>query len=104
MAQQSARRDRENQRPTPYLEYATVIWTRSANSHAGQQLMAAVQAGQMAASDHASRQSRRFPLPTRGRPQMLHWWPMGVRKSQAQPIATAIRKGSGLSPSLEARP
>src|SRR5215211_4534209 len=35
MAQQSARRDRDNQAATPYLEYATLIWTRSANSHAG---------------------------------------------------------------------
>src|SRR5919107_280278 len=35
MAQQSARRDRDNQCATPYLEYATLIWTRSANSHAG---------------------------------------------------------------------
>src|ERR687885_2193109 len=35
MAQQSARRDRDTQAATPYLEYATLIWTRSANSHAG---------------------------------------------------------------------
>src|SRR6476469_8207578 len=41
MAQQSARRDRENQSATPYLEYAGLIWTRSANSHAGRRLMAA---------------------------------------------------------------
>src|SRR5512132_3894181 len=34
---------------------------------------------------------------------VLHWWPMGVRKSQAAPMATAIRKGSGCSPSLAAR-
>src|SRR4051812_45435383 len=34
---------------------------------------------------------------------VLHWWPMGVRKSQAQPIATAIRKGSGLRSSFVAR-
>src|SRR4051794_32791581 len=35
MAQQSARRDRDNQAATPYFEYAALIWTRSANSHAG---------------------------------------------------------------------
>src|SRR5215213_1841174 len=35
MAQQLARRDRDNQAATPYLEYAALIWTRSANSHAG---------------------------------------------------------------------
>jgi hypothetical protein len=53
MAQQSARRDRDNQAATPYLEYATLIWTRSANSHAGRLSMAAREAGQMAASDYA---------------------------------------------------
>src|SRR5215211_1920623 len=67
MAQQSARRDRDNQAATPYLEYAALIWTRSANSHAGRRSMAAREAGQMAASDYASRRSRRFPLPGRGR-------------------------------------
>src|SRR3954464_8521918 len=41
MAQQSARRDRDNQAATPYFEYATLIWTRSANSHAGRRSMAA---------------------------------------------------------------
>ena len=30
MAQQSATRDRDNQAATPYLEYAALIWTRSA--------------------------------------------------------------------------
>src|SRR3954452_11404161 len=53
MAQQSARRDRDNQAATPYFEYATLIWTRSANSHAGRRSMAAQEAGQMAASDYA---------------------------------------------------
>ena len=57
MAQQSARRDRDNQAATPYFEYATLIWTRSANSHAGRRPMAAREAGQMAASDYASRHS-----------------------------------------------
>ena len=41
MAQQSARRDRDNQAATSYFEYATLIWTRSANSHAGRRSMAA---------------------------------------------------------------
>src|SRR3954466_10968651 len=31
MAQRSLGRDRDNQCATPYLEYATLIWTRSAN-------------------------------------------------------------------------
>src|SRR4051812_28651358 len=35
MAQQSVRRDRENQIDPKYVEYASLIWTRSANSHAG---------------------------------------------------------------------
>jgi hypothetical protein len=48
-----------------------VIWTRPANTHAGQQqTIAASQAGQMAASDYAPPQSRSFPLPREGRPQM----------------------------------
>ena len=38
MAQQSARRDRENQAATPCFEHATLIWTRSANSHTGPRL------------------------------------------------------------------
>jgi len=67
MAQQSARRDRDNQAATPYFEYATLIWTRSANSHAGRRSRAAQEAGQMAASDYASRHSWCFPLPWRGR-------------------------------------
>src|SRR3954454_10400311 len=54
MAQQSARRDRDNQAATPYFEYATLIWTRSANSHAGRRSMTAQEAGQMAASKGAS--------------------------------------------------
>ena len=29
---------------------------------------------------------------------MLHWWPTGERKSQPDPVATAIRKGSGERP------
>jgi hypothetical protein len=70
MAQQSARRDRDNQAATPYFEYATLIWTRSANSHAGRRSMAAQEAGQMAASDYAQQRSRSFPLPGAGRPQM----------------------------------
>src|SRR5215208_1067919 len=66
MAQQSARRDRDNQAATPYLEYATVIWTRSANSHAGPRSMAAREAGQMAASDYASRRFLTFSLAQKG--------------------------------------
>src|SRR3954466_16221419 len=54
MAQQAARRDRDNQAATPYFEYATLIWTRSANSHAGRRSRAAQEAGQMAASDYAT--------------------------------------------------
>ena len=57
MAQRSRRRDRDNQAATPYFEYATLIWTRSANSHAGRRSMAAQEAGQMAASDYALRHS-----------------------------------------------
>ena len=34
---------------------------------------------------------------------VLHWWPIGVRKSQAAPTATAIRKASGRMPRLTAR-
>src|SRR5215203_7073132 len=66
MAQQSARRDRDNQAATPYLEYATLIWTRSANSHAGPRSMAAREAGQMAASDYASRRFLTFSLAQKG--------------------------------------
>src|SRR5690606_22486738 len=29
---------------------------------------------------------------------VLHWWPIGVRKSQAAPIATAIRNASAVYP------
>ena len=30
------------------------------------------------------------------------WWPIGVRKAQELPIATAISNGSGLTPILVA--
>jgi hypothetical protein len=66
MAQRSARRDRETQCATTYFEYAALIWTRSANSHAGQRLTAASKAGQMAASDYAPRRSRNPPCPEGG--------------------------------------
>lgn len=69
MAQQSARRDRDNQAATPYFEYATLIWTRSANSHAGRRSMAAQEAGQMAASDYVPI-SFKNRLHLAGRPQM----------------------------------
>jgi hypothetical protein len=46
-----------------------VIWYRSANSHTGQQLSAALQAGQMAASDHVSEPYENRLQPS-GRPQM----------------------------------
>ncbi len=35
---------------------------------------------------------------------MLFWWPMGVRKAQEAPTATAMRKGSGLTPMRAAMP
>jgi hypothetical protein len=54
MAQHLARWDRDNQGATTYLEYAILIWTRFANSHAGRQSGTAQEAGQMAASDYAS--------------------------------------------------
>ena len=73
MAQQSARRDRDNQAATPYLEYATVIWTRSANSHAGPRSMAAREAGQMAASDYASRRFLTFSLAQKGASTDVAW-------------------------------
>src|SRR3954449_11237767 len=66
MAQQSARRDQDNQAATPYFEYATLIWTHSANSHAGRRSMAAQEAGQMAASDYAPRIPDVFPCPEGG--------------------------------------
>jgi hypothetical protein len=73
MAQRSVRRDRENQYAPMCLEHAALMWTRSANSHTGQRRFAVdTKAGRMAASDHAPRQSRRFPLPGRGRPRMVH--------------------------------
>ena len=55
MAQQSARRGRENQGfPPCFQSTPRVIWTRSANSHTGQHRPGgAQQAGQMAASDYA---------------------------------------------------
>ena len=57
MAQRSVRRDRENQAATPYFKYATVMWTRSANSHTGpRRLAVAPEAGRMAASDHVPEQ------------------------------------------------
>ena len=34
---------------------------------------------------------------------VLHWWPIGVRKSQPAPMATAIRKASDLYPSVWAK-
>ena len=52
MAQQSARRGRKNQMYSSCLEHAFMIWFRSANSHTGPQLIAASEAGQMAASDY----------------------------------------------------
>src|SRR5215213_8650641 len=73
MAQQSARRDRDNQAATPYFEYATVIWTRSANSHAGPRSMAAREAGQMAASDYASRRFLTFSLAQKGASTDVAW-------------------------------
>src|SRR4051794_3561879 len=66
MAQQSARRDRDNQAATPYFEYATLIWTRSANSHAGRRSMTAQEAGQMAASDLRVTAFLMFSLALRG--------------------------------------
>jgi hypothetical protein len=57
MVQQSVKRGRENQVEPTYLEYAGLMWTRSANSHAGRRSVTAPEAGQMAASDYASRQS-----------------------------------------------
>ena len=62
-----------------------VIWTRPANFHTGQQqTIAASQAGQMAASDYAPPQSRRFPLPRGRRPQM------GSRHSHSRPRGRAF--------------
>src|SRR4051795_10970206 len=78
MAQQSARRDRDNQAATPYFEYATLIWTRSANSHAGRRSMAAQEAGQMAASDYASRHPDVFPCLEGGVHRCCTDWPVGV--------------------------
>ena len=52
MAQQSARRGRKNQMYSSRLQYAFMIWFRSANSHTGPQPIAASEAGQMAASDY----------------------------------------------------
>ena len=66
MAQQSARRDRDNQAATPYFEYAALIWTRSANSHAGRRSMAAQEAGQMAASDFSVTAFLMFSLALKG--------------------------------------
>ena len=54
MAQQSARRGWKNQCFPPCQEHALVMWIRSANSHTGQQLNAALQAGQIAASDYVA--------------------------------------------------
>ncbi len=54
MAQQSARRGRKNQTESVCFEHVNLMWFRSAYSHTGQQLAAALQAGQMAASDYVS--------------------------------------------------
>jgi hypothetical protein len=69
---QSPRRDRENQGfPQCLTSTPWVIWTRSANSHTGQRRHGgASQAGQMAASDQATRTSPNPSLRRRGRPQM----------------------------------
>jgi transposase len=79
-----ARRGRDNQDQPRCLEHARVFRTRPANSHTGPRRRAvASEAGQMAASDHAPPQSRSFPLPGGGRPQMAgrearRAWPAGV--------------------------
>ena len=52
MAQQSARRGRKNQMYSSCLQYAFMIWFRSANSHTGRSSIAASEAGQMAASHY----------------------------------------------------
>src|SRR4051794_30063971 len=72
MAQRSARRDRDNQCAPPYLEYAAVIWTRSANSHTGpRQIGRASCREKVETSEVAASLKRKFPLPGRGRPQMV---------------------------------
>src|ERR1700756_427592 len=67
MAQQSARRDQENQGfPPCYPSTPRVIWTGSANSHTGQHRQGgASQAGQMAASDYVSAEPE-FALALKG--------------------------------------
>ncbi len=71
MAQQSARRDRKNQRFPPCKSTLRVMWFRSANSHTGPQLSSLHQeAGQMAASDYASKLPQNTACVFRG----VHRW------------------------------
>ena len=71
MAQQSMRRDRENQFWTTCAKPVDLIRTRSTNSHTGpRHLTAATEAGQMTGIDYAARTFSRFLLRSRGRPQM----------------------------------
>jgi hypothetical protein len=53
MAQQSVTGSEEPVLTTVLMSTLWVMWFRSANSHTGQQLSAASQAGQMAAADYA---------------------------------------------------
>src|SRR3954454_16278156 len=107
MAQQSARRDRDNQAATPYFEYATLIWTRSANSHAGRRSMTAQGAGQMAASDYASRHSWIFSLALKGASTDVAWiagWRRELGDVGGRPLPgysdprRAVQSQGGLSP------
>lgn len=77
MAQQSARRDQDNQGFQRASSTPRVIWIGSANSHTGQRRYAAAQqAGQMAASDYVS-ETPEFTLSLKGASKMGsgHWTP-----------------------------
>jgi hypothetical protein len=58
MAQQSRRRDRENQTVTTRLERAALIWTRSADSHTGLRPVR----GRMRGRTHVSTRRRAAPI------------------------------------------
>jgi hypothetical protein len=73
MAQQSARRDWDNQGFPLCFEHALgdLDPVRELPYRPAAVSSCRIEAGQMTASDHAQQRSQRFPLPEGGRPQMV---------------------------------
>src|SRR6476620_11805919 len=93
MAQQSARRDRENQSATPYLEYAGLIWTRSANSHAGRRLMAASRGRTDGSLRLRVITILKFPLAQKGASTDVVGSPKATLLRRTVPLAPLMRTG-----------